>query len=292
MASDEDQSWRRARIQARGSLAFLLRHRGTREDGAARELSFRCDQSLGHLAEGLGIPSLEIGAARADGEAWPLELPPPDRSQVELFPLPEPVSLQEPARFILDLHLGRLARMLRLLGFDAIWWEGGAGPAAGSEAEPAAGPRDDPSADLLRTALAETRILLSRDRALLFRRELHEEGARRAMLIRSPAPYAQLLEVVRRFGLESSFRPFSRCAACGSTLISATREEVLARIPSVVAERYDQFFLCPDCGKAYWKGDHFRNIRPFLDRLAADLPQQPSSVSRQAATSAPVIRMA
>jgi uncharacterized protein with PIN domain len=259
-SSDEEESaQRRTSILAHGRLALIVRAGRSldRRSGDASKKSgflirFRADQSLGHLVESVGIPRLEIGSALVDGAAWPLDLPPPDDSFTELLPLDEPLSLKGEPGFLLDVHLGRLARLLRLLGFDTAWR---------NERE---------TSEIIGTALAEERIVLTRNRALLFMRELHA-SPNRAMLILSPDPYAQLLEVSRRFGLASRYRPFSRCAACGSTLRAASLEEIRPRVPAKVAERYDEFFLCPSCGKAYWKGDHFRNIRPFMERLYEDM---------------------
>lgn len=256
---EEGLGQRRTRILVRGRLALIVRggQSPARLQGEAQEplgfpLRFRADQSLGHLVESVGIPRLEIGSALVDGAAWPLELPPPDDSSILLLPLPEPLALDAEPRFVLDLHLGTLSRMLRLLGFDTAWKnEGG-------------------TADLIGTALAEDRILLTRNRALLFMRELHA-SPNRAMLILSPDPYTQLLELSRRFGLASRYRPFSRCAACGALLRRASPEEIRPLVPAIVARRYADFFLCEACGKAYWKGDHFRNIGSFLERLSGEL---------------------
>lgn len=256
-AEDDDElGLRQARLAARDGLAGLLRRSSGRDrlSDEAVLLDYRADQSLGHLAESVGIPRLEIGRALVDGAPWPLDLSPPGGSLVELFPVEEPLRFAAGPSFLLDLHLGRLFRLLRLLGLDVLWWsERGVG-----------GP------EIVSAALAEERVLLTRDRALLFRREFRE-GARLAMLLRSTDPYEQLLAATRRFGLASGFAPFSRCADCGSLLRTATREEARPRVPALVADRYEEFFLCPGCGKAYWKGDHFRNIEPFLARLRHDL---------------------
>jgi uncharacterized protein with PIN domain len=238
-----------ARLVFRGGLAELLRHGRGREPALLR---FRADQSLAQLVESLGLPRLEVGRALVDGQDWSLALPPPDKSLVELLPLEEPLETGGEPRFALDVHLGRLARELRLLGFDLSWrndWE---------------------DHDLVLAALAEERIVLTRDRALLFRRELHGSPLA-GMLIRSREAYAQLLEVCRRFGLAPRLRPFSLCASCGSALVAADKAELVGLIPAIVAERYEEFYRCPVCGKPYWKGDHFRNLLPFLDRLRADL---------------------
>ncbi|HUW42215.1 MAG TPA: Mut7-C RNAse domain-containing protein [Rectinemataceae bacterium] len=258
-SDEEGLAQRRTRILVRGRLALMARSgqsRNRRPDHASAELSFLCrfraDQSLGHLAESVGIPRFEVGSALIDGAAWPLELPPPDDSSVLLLPLPEPIALDSEPRFVLDLHLGVLSRMLRLLGFDTAW------------------KNERETADLIGTALAEDRIVLTRKRALLFMRELHA-SPNRAMLILSPDPYAQLLEVSRRFGLADRCRPFSRCAACGALLRRVSPEEIRPLVPAIVARRYADFFLCEACGKAYWKGDHFRNLGPFMERLYGDL---------------------
>jgi uncharacterized protein len=232
---------RTATFVFRGTLALVSR----RPSGSA--LAFRSDQSLRHLAEVLGIPSTEIGAALVDGEAWPLEIPPPDHSTVELYPPPEPVLFGQEPRFILDCHLGALGRELRLLGLDA---------------EPRGGLDDD---GFVEAALADSRILLTRDRGLLYRKIFASEA--RSMLVASTSPFDQLAQVCRRFGLLAFASPLSRCSACGRRLLAANKTQVMDRVPAIVAERYEEFLACPECGKVFWRGDHARSIEPLLRRL-------------------------
>jgi uncharacterized protein len=247
----EVTGYRKASFMLEGRLAKMSRR------VFPLELAFREDQSLRRLAELLGIPAAEIGLALADGESWPLELPPPEGSSIRLLPMAEPVSLHGRPSFLTDSHLGRLARELRLLGFDAIW-RGALG-------------RDE----MIETALGEERVLLTRDRSLLFRRELAREGAasdgRRCMLLLSKDPYGQLLETCARYGLAGRWRPLSLCSACGGLLRRAEKAEVIGLVPPIVAERYVEFQFCPSCGKVYWKGDHARNIEALLARLNADI---------------------
>jgi uncharacterized protein len=221
-------------------------------------LSFREDQSLKHLAEMLGIPACEIGESFADEAPWPLELPPPDGSVVKLCPPKEliceicpPNSTYRP-RFLADNHLGRLSRELRLLGFDSQ----------------TRGELDELGA--IELAIVDERILLSRDRQLLFRREIAHLRDR-AFLISSTMPFYQLVEVSRRFGLSNLLRPLSLCASCGSELTRARKVDLLALLPPIVAERYEYFYRCKACGKIYWKGDHARSIAPLLERLLQEL---------------------
>jgi uncharacterized protein len=253
---------REIRLRVHGRLLRIAR--GQVRSGLAITHRFRDDQSLGHEAESLGIPDAEIGSASADGSPWPLELPAPNDAEVELFPVDEPVPCANEPRFAADVHLGRLARDLRLLGFDLAW-------------------RNDAAAEeLLELCLAEDRILLTRDRSLLFRRELHPRtcsviGASpdprrcRAMLVLSPMHEDQVVEVALRFGLAERMRAFSRCSLCGEPLAAAEKAGILDFVPPKVAGRYDEFFRCTGCGKVYWKGDHFRNIDPFLGRVMARL---------------------
>jgi uncharacterized protein len=240
---------RRFRFKLEGRLAATARR------GASRELSLREDQSLRHAAELIGIPACEIGAAKADGESWPLELAPPDDSLVELSPVPEPILFAERPSFLADLHLGRLSRELRLLGFDSLW----RGSLSRDEA--------------IEVALGEGRVLLSADRSLLFRRELArakgDEVRRRCMLVLSKGPFGQLLEVCARFGLAGLWRPLSLCSDCGGELREADAAEVRPLVPPVVAEKYVAFRICPACGKVFWRGDQARSIEPLLEGLRA-----------------------
>lgn len=246
--------FRRLRLAASPGLARLSRR--LRREGPV-ELLFRADQSLAALAESLGIPRLEIGGARVDGRPWPLALPPPGGCLVLLEELRPPLPLSGEPRFAVDLQLGRLARLLRLLGFDSSFVP------EGGEA-------------LLVTSLAESRILLSRDRALLRRRELGGDP-RRAMLLRSTEAEIQVQEVLRRFGLGGRIKPLSRCAACGRLLEPVPKALVLGLLPPLVAARYENFLRCPGCGKTYWQGLHLRSLEPLLERLRAGLASLPGS---------------
>lgn len=256
MFEDMDSSARAARawIQPRGILASIAR-RGA--EGVM--VRYRADQSLRHIAETLGIPGCELGGAESGGESIGLESPPHDGARIELLPVAEPVRLASKPRFIADVHLGRLARDLRLLGFDVAWRND----------------LEDEEIELI--ARSEGRIVLTRDRGLLFRRSLALAAAQaRAMLVRSRDPFEQLAHAARRFGLAGLMLPFSRCSACGGPLEKATKEAVLDLLPPLVAERYDEFLRCRLCGKPFWRGDHLKTIEPFLARLRAELESSTS----------------
>lgn len=157
-------------------------------------------------------------------------------------------------RFIVDSMLGRLARWLRTLGFDAAY---------------------EPSFDdeeLVRRAFREGRLLLTRDRDLV--EEWWLEGV---LLLESDDPLEQLRRVARRFGLAAAARPFTRCTVCNEPLEPVPPGAVEGRIgedvPERVARETDDVRRCPSCGKLYWEGSHTRRMRARLDEaLGGDRP--------------------
>jgi uncharacterized protein with PIN domain len=150
----------------------------------------------------------------------------------------------EPAgepRFAADAMLGRLARWLRVLGFDTTW-----------EAHV-------PDEALVRHALAERRTLLTRDR------RLPEEWTRvPVFVLRAEDLRGQLAELGARFGLAARARPFTRCNRCNEPLVPASEAEVRARVPPAVRARQRGFLCCPRCGRVYWAGSHVARMRALL----------------------------
>lgn len=147
-------------------------------------------------------------------------------------------------RFIADAMLGRLARWLRLLGFDCAY------------------DSDISDADLVRRGVLEERIVLSRDRALPEEWWVSEVCVLEAQQVRE-----QLVEVLQRFRLAADIRLLSRCADCNRALRPADREAVAGRVPAGVWTRCDAFSECPGCGRVYWEGSHTERIRRFVDGL-------------------------
>ena len=151
---------------------------------------------------------------------------------------PEPLRV---IRFVLDVHLGRLARYLRLAGFDTLY-------------DREAG--DERLADVSR---AEHRVLLTRDHGLLKRRAVTH-----GYCVRSTVPSRQLAEVVSRFDLRRLVRPFSRCTVCNGVLVSAPQSDVAVEVPERSRERFTEFLRCPTCRRVYWRGSHFPRLEQIL----------------------------
>lgn len=158
-----------------------------------------------------------------------------------------PLTAPTRPRFVVDAHLGRLARYLRMLGFDAIYG-------------------NDPGDPLL-LSLAETdeRILLTRDQRLKERAPID-----RALLVKSTGTDERLEEVIRAFDLMPEAAPFTRCMRCNTPLEEIDKSEVIDRLPPRTAEHFDWFAYCPSCDKVYWKGSHFDRMNAFIDRLSTE----------------------
>ncbi len=199
--------------------------------------------SIKHAIEALGVPHTEVGAVRVDGRDAGLDEPIGESARIEVFP-PAPGEGRDPLRFLADAHLGALARRLRLLGFDTVL------------------ARDGPDRELARLALAEDRIVLSRDRALLEHRRVQ-----RGRFVRAQQVQEQLLEVAHRFGLAGLERPFTRCLECNGLLEPVEPEAVAASLPPAVAASQREFTRCADCALVYWPGTHWQRLRALVEEF-------------------------
>ncbi|MBI4234220.1 MAG: Mut7-C RNAse domain-containing protein [Chloroflexi bacterium] len=150
-------------------------------------------------------------------------------------------------RFLVDINAGRLAKWLRVVGYDALL------------------PRHLDDRALIRLALEEGRILLTKDRRI-FQRRVVASGGLRALLIRSDDPWVQLQQVVEEVGLSFS-HPFSRCIHCNEVLQSVIRAQVWERVPPYVFRTQEAFTQCPRCQRIYWPGSHWRNMQAELQRV-------------------------
>jgi uncharacterized protein with PIN domain len=183
--------------------------------------------SVGHVVQALGIPLTEVKPPVADRLR--------DGTVIELDPPPRPQRLPSGARFLLDVHLGSLARRLRLLGVDTAY------------------SNDADDADLVERAGRERRVLLTQDRGLLMRRALWA-GA----YVRGHGAGAQLADVLDRFA--PPLAPWTRCSACNGELVEVDKAEVADRLEPGTRRCYERFSRCRSCGRVYWRGAHGRRL--------------------------------
>ena len=213
------------------------------------------DQSVKHLMEALGVPHTEAALILANGAPvdFGYQVQPGDRIAVyPPFSTLEPPEngrlrppLPRPARFLLDNHLGRLARYLRLLGLDALYFNN---------------QYDD--AQLAQMAHETQRVLLSRDRGLLKRSQVVY-----GYCLRTKASRQQVIDVLRRYRLRDEIRPWTRCLRCNGLLAPAAKADILARLAPKTQRYFEEFQMCRECGQIYWQGSHFGKLQAFVEQV-------------------------
>jgi hypothetical protein len=199
------------------------------------------DSTLGHLVESAGVPLPEVGRLVVDGVDADASFRPRGGEAVEVFAVPRPQHVPDPElRFLLDVHLGALARRMRLVGLDTAYHND----------------RDDPA--LVEQANAERRVLLTQDRGLLRRRNLWF-GA----YVRGSRPDAQFDDLLRRFA--PALAPWTRCTSCNGPLVPVPKESVADDVEPGTWASVDTFARCTDCGRVYWHGSHGGRLDEIVD---------------------------
>lgn len=156
-------------------------------------------------------------------------------------------AVADPIKFILDVHLGKLARWLRMLGFDALYRND----------------YDDP--EIVAIARREARTILTRDLGIMKRRAVIH-----GYHVQSTTPQEQLQEVMARYALRDQIRPFHRCIVCNGLLQEVKKAAVIDQLEPKTIEYYHEFFQCEACCKVYWRGSHFERMATFIDALLSD----------------------
>jgi len=217
-------------------------------------ISLSAPRLLAEVIQQEGVPLAEIDVILVNGSSVGAECLLRDGDSLSAHPVFETFDVTplirlrarplRQVKFVLDVHLGKLATFLRMLGFDAVYSN------AFTDEQ------------LVTRSCCEGRVLLSRDRRLIAREELT-----RGYLVRDEEPLRQLQEVVERFDLRGSFAPFTRCLPCNALLVPVDKREVFDRLPAHVRGSFQEFSLCPLCRRVYWQGSHYEKMRAFVERL-------------------------
>jgi hypothetical protein len=214
--------------------------------------------SVKDVIEALGPPHCEVARIQVDGRdaGFAHLLRPCER--VDVHPHTPPVDVLRPSplrprplprvAFIADVNVGRLATLLRTLGYDTLYDNSLS---------------DEEVADL---AEAEDRIVLSKDRNLLKRNKINY-----GYLVKEEEPQAQVDAVLRFFGLSPRYKPFARCPRCNSLLVPISKAAVRPRLEPLTKRHFQEFHLCPGCDKVYWPGSHHEYMARRIERMARDL---------------------
>jgi uncharacterized protein with PIN domain len=219
------------------------------------EYQFKGRPAIKDSIEAQGIPHTEVDLIVVDGESVDFSYGLKNGDRVAVYPVFESFDItpivrlrEKPLRntaFIVDVNLGKLARRLRLLGFDTAYSNYST---------------DQQIVDL---ALNEKRIVLTRDRRLLFRKAITH-----GCWIRSVEVDTQIQEVLHRFDLHQLIRPFNRCLDCNGVIEPVTEKaRIWSRLEPLTRRYYTEFYHCVQCDKIYWEGSHVKNMHKVIQQL-------------------------
>jgi uncharacterized protein with PIN domain len=203
------------------------------------------------LLQTIGIPLQAVDLILVNGQSVDQSYIPKDGDRISLYPVFESFDISSVTkvrehplrrpRFAADVHLGRLAAYLRMLGFDTSY---------ANVYSPLS---------LISLSIAEERTLLSKSKSLL-----RNEILTRAFLITESDPRRQLAEVLDRFDLYRLIAPFTRCIVCNALLRHVDKQSIFARIPESVRSWCSEYQLCPSCERVYWKGSHYVRMEALI----------------------------
>ncbi len=227
-------------------------------------VELKSPRSVKDLIESIGVPHTEVDLIIVNGESVGFNYVVKEGDHISVYPvftsqlISEETSLEisplrhcqpklmHDARFVLDVHLGRLASYLRMLGFDTRYRND----------------YDDPS--LARISVEDDRILLTCDRQLLMRKQVSH-----GYFVRSREPQQQLTEILTHFDLVNKQKPFSRCMRCNGKIHPVEKQGIAERLSDATKKYYDEFYICEDCENLYWKGSHYLKMQKKIEKLKA-----------------------
>lgn len=237
------------RLYLHGDLDFFLRRGAC---GRSIERSLGEKTSVKDVIESCGVPHPEVDLILVNEQPVEFDYAIASDASIELYPPTttyphfneKRLQVARKNRFVADGHLGKLARDLRLLGFDVAY---------------------DPQAEdrqLLGVMKRENRALLTRDRRLLM-----HAVVKTGYCPRSQNAHEQTVEVIRRFDLLDSIAPFTRCLRCNAPLQKVSKAEIIERLEPLTKIHYEEFRRCTGCGQIYWAGSHFSKLQKRLQQI-------------------------
>lgn len=219
--------------------------------------SFKENPSVKDMIESLGIPHVEVDMILVNGESVGFGYKVSDGDHISVYPVFESLDIsgiqhlrKEPLReikFISDVHLGRLAKYLRMAGFDTVY------------------DKNYDDNEIIDISLSEKRIILTRDKILLRNHKINH-----GYWVRSTNPLIQMNEILSRFDLRERMHPFTRCIECNSVIIDVQKEKISERLPAKTKKYFELFKICPGCGRIYWEGSHYEKMKAFTDSLKSE----------------------
>ncbi len=214
--------------------------------------------SVKDMIESLGVPHSEIDMILVNGNSVDFGHIVEDGDDISVYPVFESLDitdiqhlrnkpLREP-KFVADVHLGSLAKYMRMLGFDVSY------------------KNNFTDEEIIEISLNENRTILTKNRGLLKNNRI-----KHGYWIRSERTEQQVKEVIKRFDLKNDIHEFLRCLECNNILKPAEKGDIEKRLPPKVKDWHNEFWYCSSCDRIYWRGAHFEKMTKFIERLRNDL---------------------
>ncbi len=210
--------------------------------------------SVKDVIESFGVPHTEVDMILVNGNSVGFDYLITDGDDISVYPLFEALDISDeqhlrakPLRnpkFIADVHLGRLTRYLRMLGFDVLY------------------KNNFEYDEIVKISLEDKRAILTKARGILKRSDVTH-----GYWVRGSKVKEQVVEIIKRFDLKKLIEEFTRCIECNSMLESISKKKIINKLPLKVSESQGLFSLCPSCQKLYWKGTHHQRMLSFINTI-------------------------
>jgi uncharacterized protein with PIN domain len=218
------------------------------------QVFFRPRSTVKDVIVSLGVPHAQVDLILVNGSSVDFTCPLEGGDRISVYPVFESLDIRpcrnlgpnplRHLRFVADVHLGKLARYLRLFGFDTLYYN------------------DFNARGLIEVSCRQARVLLTRSSRLLKHQDIT-----RAILVRDADPGIQLKSIFQRLDLYAEARPFSRCLCCNGLIETIPNQKVAHRLPSRIRAGNQAFFSCSSCNRVYWKGTHFKQISRLIEEM-------------------------
>ncbi len=226
----------------------------TRDRKRSKVYHFKGNPSVKDAIEAQNVPHTEVDLIVVNGDPVDFNYKLQKGDRVAVYPVFESFDISQlkeggsrglrQTRFILDVHLGKLAKLLRMAGFDTYY-------------------RNDlDDREIVERAAEEDRIVLTRDRGIL-KNKLVKKG----YYVRSQNSARQLEEVLDRFQLRQSINFFTRCIVCNGMITRVGKKMIEKHLKPGTRKRFTVFFRCRGCGKIYWRGSHYQRMKSYYGSL-------------------------
>ena len=207
--------------------------------------SFGGTPSIKDAIEAIGVPHVEVNLIQVNNQVVDFNYRLKNNDIVSVYPV---AKIQKKGakeiKFILDVHLGKLAKYLRMCGFDTVYQN------------------DYGDKKIIEISLEENRIILTRDIGLL-----KVKSVSNGYFIRDQNSKAQLIEVLKYFDLYQAINPFNRCIKCNGKLESIEKEKIIQQLEPLTQKYFDTFFRCTHCQSIFWEGSHFDRMSNFINTI-------------------------